>query len=75
MSFWINVVVHIFKPLSKLDLPTLRKGSNGTKGRNGTNEKNMKLARTRTQVPGFSSADALATKLGVPVAEPEFVSS
>ena len=27
MSFWINVVVHIFKPLSKLDLPTLRKGS------------------------------------------------
>ena len=27
MSFWINVFVHIFKPLSKLDLSTLRKGS------------------------------------------------
>ena len=33
--------------------------------------KNMTLARTRTQVPGFSSADALATKQRVPVAEPE----
>ena len=28
--------------------------------------KNLKLARTRTQVPGFSSADALTTKLRVP---------
>ena len=38
--------------------------------------KNMTLARTRTQVPGFffNSADALATKLRVPVAEPEFLS-
>ena len=36
--------------------------------------KNMTLARTRTQVPGFSSADALATKLRVPVAVPEFLS-
>ena len=43
------------------------------KGRNGTNE-NLTLARTRTQVPGFSSADALATKLRVPVTEPEFLS-
>ena len=34
--------------------------------------KNMTLARTRTQVPGFYSADALATKLRVPVSEPEF---
>ena len=34
--------------------------------------KNLTLARTRTQVPGFSSADALATKLRVPVEEPEF---
>ena len=34
--------------------------------------KNLTLASTRTQVPGFSSADALTTKLRVPVAEPEF---
>ena len=34
--------------------------------------KNLTLARTRTQVPGFSSADALTTKLRVPVVEPEF---
>ena len=33
--------------------------------------KNMTLARTRTQVPGFSSADALPTKLRVPVGKPE----
>ena len=36
--------------------------------------KNMTLARTRTQVPGISSADALATKLRVPVAESELFS-
>ena len=36
--------------------------------------KNLTLARTRTQVPGFYSADALTTKLRVPVAEPEFLS-
>ena len=36
--------------------------------------KNMTLSRTRTQVPGFSSADALATKQRVPVAEPESLS-
>ena len=34
--------------------------------------KNLTLARTRTQVPFFNSADAFATKLRVPVAEPEF---
>ena len=33
---------------------------------------NLTLARTRTQVLGFSSADALTTKLRLPVAEPEF---
>ena len=32
--------------------------------------KNLTLARTRTQVPGFSSADALATKLRVPFVLP-----
>ena len=36
--------------------------------------KNLTLARTRTQVPGISSADALATKQRVPVAEPESLS-
>ena len=37
--------------------------------------KNLTLARSRTQVPGFSSADALTNKLRVPEAEPEFLSS
>ena len=36
--------------------------------------KNLILARTRTQVPGISSADALATKQRVPVAEPQSLS-
>ena len=36
--------------------------------------KNLTLARTRAQVPGFSSADAITTNLRVPVAEPEFLS-
>ena len=36
--------------------------------------KNLTLASTRTQVPDFSSADALPTKPRVPVAEPEFFS-
>ena len=35
--------------------------------------KYLTLARTRSLVPGFSSADALTTKLEVPVAEPEFL--
>ena len=35
---------------------------------------NLTLARTRTPVPGFSIADALTTKLRVPVAGPEFLS-
>ena len=36
--------------------------------------KNLTLARTRTQVSVISSADALATKQRVPVAEPESLS-
>ena len=36
--------------------------------------KNLTLTRTRTQVPVISSADALATKQRVPVAEPESLS-
>ena len=37
--------------------------------------KNLTIARTRTQVPGFSSADALATIPRVPVAGNELLSS
>ena len=49
--------------------------SNGSKGyhrrKDATEQmKNLTLAMTRTQVPGFSSADALPTKVRVPVAEP-----
>ena len=36
--------------------------------------KNLTLARTRTRVAVISSADALATKQRVPVAEPESLS-
>ena len=36
--------------------------------------KNLILARIRTQIPGFSSADALSTKPLVPVAEHYFLS-
>ena len=36
---------------------------------------NLTIARTRTQVPGFSSAVDITTNLRVPVAEPEFLSS
>ena len=36
--------------------------------------KNLTLARTRTQVPVISSADALAAKQRVTVAEPESLS-
>ena len=36
--------------------------------------KYLPLARSRTQVPGFSSADALTTQQLVPVAEPELFS-
>ena len=37
--------------------------------------KNLTLARTRTRVSAFSSADDLNTMLRVPVAEPEFLFS
>ena len=61
--FLINVV-KFTQTLMKLDLPTLRKGS--------TEERT--LAGSRTQVPGFSSADAITTKPRVPVAGTEFLS-
>ena len=48
----------------------------GQRGRKDATEQmnNLTLARTPTQVPGFSSADALATMQRVPVAEHEFFS-
>ena len=71
MSFWINVVVKICKPLSKLDINASQVQD---RRRDATEQmKNLTLARTRTQVPGIS-ADALATKQRVPVAEPESLS-
>ena len=73
MSFSINVVVKICKPLSKLYPSTLRKGSIEERTPN-KQIKNMTLAMTRTKVLGFSSADVLAIKLRIPVAEPEFLS-
>ena len=58
--------------LSKLDLPMLRKG--GIDERTQRNKwKILLIARTRKQVPGFSSADDFSTKLREPVGEPEFL--
>ena len=43
--------------------------------KDGTEQmKNLTLARTRTQVLGMSSADALTTNLRVPVGGTEFLS-
>ena len=42
--------------------------------RNDATELNLTLANIRTQVPGFSNADALTTMPLVPVAKPEFLS-
>ena len=66
MSFSINVVVEIGS----------FNASQGHHRRKDATEqmKNQTLARTRTLVPGFSSAYALTTKLRLPVAEPEFLS-
>ena len=54
----------------------LSSASQGQHGRKVATEqmKNLTLARTRTQDPGFSRADALTTLLRVPVAEPELLS-
>ena len=51
--------------------------SNASQGQHGRKDatgqmKNLTLARTRTQVLGISRADALPTKLRVPVAELNF---
>ena len=54
----------------------LSSASQGQHGRKDATEqmKNLTLVRTLTQVPGFSSADVLTSKLRVPVAEPELLS-
>ena len=50
--------------------------SQGQHGRKDATEqiKNLTLAGSRTQVPGFSSAGAITTKPRVPVTGPEFLS-
>ena len=40
--------------------------------KDATEQMNLTLVRTGTQVLGFSSADALSTKLRLPMAVPEF---
>ena len=69
---FLITVVKLCLPLSKLTVQRFARVAQ-KKGRNGTN-KNLTLAVSRTQVPGFSSADAIATKPRVPVAGPEFLS-
>ena len=73
MSFWINVVVKICKPLSKLDIPTRRK----CRTEKWTQRNKWKIWHSpelENQVPGISSDDALATNQRVPVAEAESLS-
>ena len=48
--------------------------SPGQHRRNYATELNLTLARIRTQVSGFSIADASTTMPRVPVAKPEFLS-
>ena len=53
--------------------------SNASQGQNRRKDameqiKNQTLAGSRTQVPGFYSADAITTKQRVPVAGPAFFS-
>ena len=47
--------------------------SPGQHRRNDATELNLTLARIRTQVPGFSNADAFTTMPRVPMAKPEFL--
>ena len=63
MSFWINVV-KICKPLSKLDLPTLRKGSIEER----TQQNKWKIWHSL----GLEPRSPAFLVLWVPVAEPEF---
>ena len=67
--FLINVV-KFMQTLTK------KNASQGQHGRKDATEqiKNLTLARTRTQVLGISSADALPTKLRLPVVGTEFLS-
>ena len=72
MSFWINVVENM-QTVVEIGPSNASQGQHWKK--DATEQmKNLTLARTRTQVPVISSADALATKQRVPVAEPESLS-
>ena len=59
MSGFLINVAKLCLPLSKLAFQRFARAAQKT-GRNGTN-KNLTLAGSRTQVPGFSSADAITT--------------
>ena len=73
MSFFESTLLNFTQTLTKLDLPTLRKGS--IEERTQRNKiKNLTLAGSLTQVPGFSSAVAVTAMPRVPVAGPEFLS-
>ena len=71
--FFLSTLLNLCKPLRNWTFQHFARAAH-KKGRNGTNEKNLTLARTRTQVHGISSADALPTKLRVPVGGTEFLS-
>ena len=72
MSVFLINVVKLCLPLSKLDLPTLRKGS--TEERTQRNKEKSDTRWESNQVNDFYNADAIATKTRVPVAGPEFLS-
>ena len=62
-------------------MPTIVKigPSNASQGQHRRKDKteqikNLTLAGSRTQIPSFSSADAITTRPRVPVAGPEFLS-
>ena len=65
MSLFESTLLNLCKPLRNWTFQRFARAAH-KKRRNGTN-KNLTLARTRTQVLGISSADALPTKLRVPV--------
>ena len=60
------------RTLVEIGPPKASQGQHSRK--DATEQMNLTLARTRTQVPGFSSAYVLSNKIRVPVAEPEFLS-
>ena len=66
------MLFYLCKPLQNWTFQHIARAAQKN-GRNGTN-KNLTRARTRTQVFGILSADALPNKLHVPVGGTEFMS-